>query len=93
MESKAQNQSNFFDPTTPTPLPLPPTPPNPPQCTNLANIGPIWMELGVKVKNGEESSNPKLIFRSDHPNPLYPLPPTPLTHPTVPTLPIFVRFV
>ena len=30
--------------------------------TNFANFGPIWIKLGVKVKNGEENSNPEFIF-------------------------------
>ena len=37
------------------------------------------MKLGVEVKNKEESSNPKLIFLSDHLNP-----PTPFAQPPNP---------
>ena len=32
--------------------PKPPNLPNPPQSTNFANFGPIWMKLGVEVRNG-----------------------------------------
>ena len=40
------------------PLPFTPTLPNPPQSTNFAYFGPIWMKLGVEVKNGQQRSNP-----------------------------------
>ena len=46
-------------PNPPNPYPHPP---NPLQSANFANFGPIWMKLGEKVKNGEGSSNPELIF-------------------------------
>ena len=57
MESKVQNQDFFIYLTTPTPLS-----PNPPLSTNFANFGPIWMKLGVLVKNGMQSSKPEKLF-------------------------------
>ena len=29
------------------------------QLANFHNFGPIWMKLGVEVRNKEDSSNPK----------------------------------
>ena len=51
IESKAQNQRIFLIRPPQPPYPLR----NPPCYTNFANFGPIWMKLGVKVKNGEQS--------------------------------------
>ena len=76
-------------PQPPYPLPRPPlnhlevlTLPinrlcNQPQYTNFANFGPIWMKLGVEVKNGQQSSNPELFFDSTHLTPptTLPIPP------------------
>ena len=61
--------------------PQPPQPPyplrNPPQYTNFANFGPIWMKLGVEVKNGQQSSNPEWFFDLNPPNHPTPYPPDP----------------
>ena len=74
--------------------PQPPPPPyplcNPPQWTNFANFGPIWMKLGVEVKNGQQSSNPEWFFDSTPLTPPTTLPHNPLTHPKTLTLPILV---
>ena len=66
MESNAQNQRR-------SPQPLYPHPTNPPQSTNIADFGPIWMKVGVELKNGEQSSKPENFLLSDHLN----SPPTP----------------
>ena len=77
-------------PNHPTPYPS-----NLPQKNNFANFGLIWMKFGVEVKNGQQMSNPELLFLSDSPNhanhPNHPTPYPPNLPQTL-TLPILVQF-
>ena len=70
MEVKSREQSSKLEKVFQSIHPLPPFPhpPNPLQSANFADFGPIWMKLGMEVKNDklnlklEPSSNPEFIF-------------------------------